>query len=278
MQTFSRAVVAVDGSSPADRAVAFAVEVLAARGGVRLAFASAVDATVAYIPAAQGAAVNVAGIIETLEKDASDFCAAAGKTASASGIVSDVAVLQGGAVDALLGYAKEQGADAIVVGTHARRGLARGILGSVASSIVRGSSVPVFVVRADAAIRPGGPIVVAVDDSPPAQAALASATALAQKLRLPLRLVHVASGDRPLDERRLAALAAPPRALGLGVETERVASGDPAAVLVGAARSSGASLIATGTHGRGPLERLVLGSVAETLLHDAPVPVLAVRA
>ncbi len=44
------------------------------------------------------------------------------------------------------------------------------------------------------------------------------------------------------------------------------------------ARSAGADLIAMSTHGRGGLGRLVLGSVAETVLRASAVPVLLLRA
>jgi nucleotide-binding universal stress UspA family protein len=125
-------------------------------------------------------------------------------------------------------------------------------------------------------IRADGPIVVAVDDSPPASAAVDAAAALAARLRVPLRLVHV-NGHNHAGEDRLDALAAGVRAQGIAVETERC-EGRTSSALVAACTRVGASVLATGTHGRGPLERLVLGSVAEALLHDAPVPVMTVRA
>ena len=56
-----------------------------------------------------------------------------------------------------------------------------------------------------------------------------------------------------------------------------VAVGTPAAAIVKAAREQGADLIAMGTHGRTGLRRLFLGSVAERVMRDAPVPVLTVR-
>jgi nucleotide-binding universal stress UspA family protein len=38
-----------------------------------------------------------------------------------------------------------------------------------------------------------------------------------------------------------------------------------------------ASLIVVGSHGWGPIRRLVFGSVSTALLHHAPCPVLVVR-
>ncbi|HUP46927.1 MAG TPA: universal stress protein [Thermoanaerobaculia bacterium] len=56
-----------------------------------------------------------------------------------------------------------------------------------------------------------------------------------------------------------------------------VAVGTPAAAIVKAAEEEGVDLIAMGTHGRSGLQRLILGSVAERVMREAPVPVLTVR-
>lgn len=48
-------------------------------------------------------------------------------------------------------------------------------------------------------------------------------------------------------------------------------------VIVADATSWPADLIVMGTHGRGGIERIVLGSVAEGVAREAPVPVLLVR-
>jgi nucleotide-binding universal stress UspA family protein len=62
-----------------------------------------------------------------------------------------------------------------------------------------------------------------------------------------------------------------------GVKTEFVVREGPAALeIVEQARVGAADLIVMGTHGRGGFERLVLGSVAEKVLREAPCPVLTV--
>jgi nucleotide-binding universal stress UspA family protein len=58
----------------------------------------------------------------------------------------------------------------------------------------------------------------------------------------------------------------------------RVVEGTPAACILDAAREWPADLIVLGTHGRSGLPRLVLGSVAERVLRQAPCPVLTVPA
>lgn len=64
--------------------------------------------------------------------------------------------------------------------------------------------------------------------------------------------------------------------LKLAIETDQ-RQGDPATEILAAAESWRADLIVMGTHGRGGLGRLVLGSVAEAVMRHAPCPVLTVK-
>jgi len=54
-------------------------------------------------------------------------------------------------------------------------------------------------------------------------------------------------------------------------------SGSPAATIVDYARGHAIDLIVMGTHGRGALGHLIMGSVAERVVRLAPCPVLTVR-
>ena len=83
------------------------------------------------------------------------------------------------------------------------------------------------------------------------------------------------------DGRRVLAKAkAQAQALGVRAKTvllERV--GGPAAnAIVREAKREGCDLIVIGTHGRRGVRRLVLGSDAELVVRNSPVPVLLVRA
>jgi nucleotide-binding universal stress UspA family protein len=60
------------------------------------------------------------------------------------------------------------------------------------------------------------------------------------------------------------------------VETT-VMEGSPSRKIVRHAEGEGCDLIAMGTHGRGGIDRLLLGSVAERVVRSAEVPVLTVR-
>ncbi len=62
-----------------------------------------------------------------------------------------------------------------------------------------------------------------------------------------------------------------------GVESEmKVEHGDPAEVILDELRQGGYELVVTGTRGRGPLARLLLGSVSHAIAEGAPCPVLIV--
>ncbi|WEL17021.1 MULTISPECIES: universal stress protein [unclassified Halorhabdus] len=60
------------------------------------------------------------------------------------------------------------------------------------------------------------------------------------------------------------------------VETTLV-EGAPSREIVARAENAAVDLIVMGTHGRGGLNRLLLGSVAERVIRSAPVPVLTYR-
>lgn len=53
--------------------------------------------------------------------------------------------------------------------------------------------------------------------------------------------------------------------------------GEAAEVVCAQAKELAADLIIVGTHGRGAIGRALLGSVAQSVLHASPVPVLTVR-
>ncbi len=61
------------------------------------------------------------------------------------------------------------------------------------------------------------------------------------------------------------------------VVTARIEAGDAGPMLVWVAEQEGFDAIVVGSHGKGRLKRLVLGSVSEHVMRHAPCPVLVVR-
>jgi nucleotide-binding universal stress UspA family protein len=95
--------------------------------------------------------------------------------------------------------------------------------------------------------------------------------------------VHVVSLEEAQGLLERYVEAARLRAIGGGepIESERVSVhvrvGDCVEELLELARTSDAKLVVVGTHGRSGVRRLVLGSVAESVMRSALCPVLIVR-
>ncbi len=56
-----------------------------------------------------------------------------------------------------------------------------------------------------------------------------------------------------------------------------VRSGDPSEEIVGYIKKGGIDLVIMGTHGRKGLDRILLGSVAQRVVQDSPVPVMTIH-
>ena len=63
---------------------------------------------------------------------------------------------------------------------------------------------------------------------------------------------------------------------GVTIET-KVLEGYPSSALLDVAKNTSADLIVMGSHGRTGLKRLWLGSVAESVVQEATIPILIVR-
>jgi len=81
-----------------------------------------------------------------------------------------------------------------------------------------------------------------------------------------------------LEEEGAEALNELERIVGERAEVERIISeGTPSRGIVDHARETGCDIVVMGTHGRGGIDRLLLGSVAERVVRTCPIPVLTVR-
>ena len=135
-------------------------------------------------------------------------------------------------------------------------------------------------------------ILVPIDFSANAEQALDYACALASKLGATVHLVHAMTSAPPalqvaLSEdiienlvkghREALEQMAAARLGGASFGKATVDVGDPRDLIVATAKEVGADLIVMGTHGRRGLSRMVMGSVAEDVIRNAPCPVLTVR-
>jgi nucleotide-binding universal stress UspA family protein len=175
-----------------------------------------------------------------------------------------------------------EGAALLVVGTRARSGLSRGVLGSVTAYCLHHSNVPVAVVPHQGSFHSTTdlPFLVGVDSSDSALAALRWAAAAAQLQSRRLVVLHAAdpgnpdaapSPVAPVQDWVEGVLGAE-RARSVQVVTER---GPAASVLLAHAELS--DRIIVGAHRRGGFARLLLGSVSSHTALHASCPVIVVR-
>jgi nucleotide-binding universal stress UspA family protein len=212
----------------------------------------------------------------------------------------------------LLGAIADSAATLVTMTSHGHSAAGRWVFGSVALKLVRASPVGVYVVRApaealgapDTFTLPAPPvfsaITVPLDGSPLAATALEPASRLAKAAGATLHLVTVptvpgylkvipeTAGAIPeaLRERAAEAQAdlesAVKRLAAAGVtataDVELIFSGTVEDGILEHAARHGADLIVLSTHGRGGLQRWLLGSTAERLLAASRLPVWVHRA
>lgn len=141
-EKFRRLIVAVDGSSVAQRAVTHAVR-LAKHDGAELIALHIVPAPSSEVPG------ELADYYDQARKNARRWMQEVEVVAQEAGVrfKSDVIVGASSVVDAILGYAETVAADLIVTGTRGRTPSRRILVGSVASALVEYATCPVLVVR-----------------------------------------------------------------------------------------------------------------------------------
>jgi nucleotide-binding universal stress UspA family protein len=150
-------------------------------------------------------------------------------------------------------------------------------MGSVADLMVREGCAPVLLVRSlSPALSAADTALVPLDGSAAAENALTMVKELAGK---PIRRVHLLRAIEAPEEwdgarRYLEGIARGLAGLGLEVTTS-VRVDEPAAAIMRTAPR--AHLVILSTHGRGGVDRLRHGSVANRIVHQGTIPTLLVR-
>ena len=127
-------------------------------------------------------------------------------------------------------------------------------------------------------------ILVGYVPTPEGEAALEAAAAEAELRGASVLLLNTSRGDSYIDARyanaeELAAAEAKLRKKGVEVTIQQGVSGaDVAGELLKAAAADEVELIILGLRRRSPVGKLILGSTAQRVLLESPVPVLAVKA
>jgi len=208
----------------------------------------------------------------------------------------EVVVVLGDPTVEIVHIAEQTPVDLIVLGARGLTRRQRWFVGSTSLTVARYAPCPVMVVRG----RTGRVrrVLVAVDGSETARAALRFVRIVHRPDDVHVGLLHVLPAPRPSGGRRRGRSAASrepdqdPRTadadavladavavlgeIGRPVE-QLVSEGDPAREIVRIAEDRDVDLVVVGARDLRTLERLLLGSVSEAVLHHAARPVLIVR-
>lgn len=288
-------VVGVDGSESAAPAVRWAARHARDTGGrLHLLYAAPLpDAATVVLPVPFG---TRGGVLPRGPSSETILAAAAMLAADHThGVDVSASVSPSTATQALVEASTH--AQLIVVGSRRLGRLTGSLLGATGARVAANAHCPTVVVRAEGV--PTGPVVVAVDDSPPTQPALRFAFAEAARRRSCLVAVHcwtppvlpagigsevaqsLMVGPARRELRSAAAnvftrVLAPWRAAfpDIGVQ-EWLSEGDPGTAVPHYADR--AAMIVVGSHGTGPLSGLLTGSTSQALLHRADCPVIVIR-
>ena len=310
---YSKIVVPLDGSALAEQALPYAVK-LATRLNGSLLLMRAIDLP----PLVSDTPDHELQYIETAE----NYLDEVSKTISDPTVEPHIEkervqtlVVYGEKAKEIAEIAPFEKADLVVMTTHGRTGLSRLIMGSVAAKIIQISGLPVVLIRPKKVeeshnisrlisdfngqniMAIGGRLLVTLDGTPEAEAALEPACEMAQKLGLTLYLLQVVKASFPVevgyfgpgyidsDEAKVkkeeaysyldqvqARLAAKCRDI---VKAVRV--GDPVKEIVDYSNQIGASMLVMVTHARGTIGRYFIGSVSEEVMRQTHLPVMMVH-
>jgi nucleotide-binding universal stress UspA family protein len=231
----------------------------------------------------------------------------AAQTLAGTGVNVERVVAAGEPDEEIVSAAAHHGVELIAMASHGRGAIGRAIFGSVADRVARTATVPVLIVRPseEDAREPVAiaRLVVPLDGSEIAARALPVASDLARRLGVPVHIVRAIDPVTSMPVARGVFGAAPIVNAELTDRLWREAESEAESTVADAMTSlkdegidaSGAvlngspffaisevtqpgDLIVLTSHGRGGVRCWLLGSVAEKLVREAPVPVLLVPA
>lgn len=200
----------------------------------------------------------------------------------------DGTVRRGSAVAALMDEAGSEPLT-IVVGSRGLGGFKGLLLGSVGRQLCEHATCPVTIVPRVTRTSPTAPrrLVVGTDGSSGAGDALRHAARVAAAVDAELVVAHASESGRAGDSRatlrtdldlpreRVERWCAPLRDAGVAYDIATI-DGDPRTALLDVVRQGDADLLIVGSRGRGPVARLLLGSVAASLAQHTHVPITIV--
>jgi nucleotide-binding universal stress UspA family protein len=291
-----RVVVAVDGSGPADDAVAL-VDAIAWPADAVLRVIGVIEPTVPMLGLFDSGGVLTPEVEESVTASMHQTVEGAVERLRDRGRSVEGEVLHGRAATTIVDDARDFGADLLVVGSRGHGTIASLLLGSVSGEVVDHAPCPVLVARTTDLAR----VVLATDGSPSAKAAERVLAAWPIFAGLPIHVLSVVDTVRPwttdllptmsglvldaysadvreaVKHERIASDSAARLRDGHRVADWEVRAGDAAAEVITVVEDQRAELVVLGSRGHTGVTRLLLGSVARNVLSGSTSSVLIVR-
>ncbi|MFP4218652.1 MAG: universal stress protein [Salinarchaeum sp.] len=233
-------------------------------------------------------------VIDTLVQQGEDIVDEAAKTLDTLGVSYDTDVVQGNPAPSIVEYAERYDHDLIVMPTHGREGLSRYLAGSVSEKVVRLSSVPVLTVRMqpdEQLTFPYEHVLIPTDGSDSATYAAEHVVDFAAKLDATVHVLSVVEepalgpdvrstiSEANLEQAASDAVktvADAADAHGISMIVRHIERGSPAEAILEYIETNEIHAVGMGTTGRRGTDRILLGSVAESTVRSAPVPVMTI--
>ncbi len=245
--------------------------------------------------------VDVEALQDTFEQIARDHLRRAESVIQDENRLVRLEVARGDPAEQIVRVATELQAELIAMTTRGRGAVGRTVFGSVADRVARSAPIPVFLLRALGTHERPAPIrrvVVPLDGSALALEAVPRARTWAERLGVPIHLITavdmmravpvelgaVVAFDSAMYEEFVNQLDAAATSMLEGVSeqlqregassTFEIVHGSPFHAIVDAVEDG--DLVVMTSHGRSGVRRWAVGSVAEKLVREAPVPVILV--
>lgn len=193
----------------------------------------------------------------------------------------------GSPFEVIVDVAEAESADLIILGEQRRSMLEKSLVRPLANRVVGYSRREVCVIPAGGAFNPKR-ILLCVDGSPNSERATERALDLAKSYGGVVLATTVVDAPSEyhiydklmlelLDKAKAATDAVRQKAAAMEVVVEcYVRQGDPASSILDLVDEASADLVVMGSHGRTGLRRLLMGSVADEVMHTSKAPVLVV--
>ena len=268
---FNKLLVAVDDTEPSRYAIEVGL-IIAQRDNCPVVFAIMLD------PGLLAQNYGFSSMKELAEERAAAIVDLACKRADESGVEATSKMLFDHPCDGIVGLADVENVGMIVMGTHGRTGIARGFMGSVAEAVLRRSKTPLCIVRRPPIGRIHQRYLVAVADDELAQMTVRWSVDLARSFGSTIMFCTVLNADSKRnatdlleDAQKLA------RDNGVDSRAAILAAGRVSKALLDHAYAEQSDAILMSSHGREGFERLVKGSIAETVIRESSIPVVVLR-